>query len=83
MQSWELLSELFISLRASLKNISEGARETPAASAPACSPQRLCPLGRRAAPGDPACRDGTISEVPSGGNATAGKAPVQFVGTRG
>lgn len=40
MQSWELLSELFISLRASLKNISEGARATPAASDPSCSPQR-------------------------------------------
>lgn len=40
MQSWELLSELFISLRASLKNISEGAREILAASDPACSPQK-------------------------------------------
>lgn len=44
MQSWELLSELlFISFRASLKNISEGARETPAASDPACRPAKAAP----------------------------------------
>lgn len=53
MQSWELLPELFISLRASLKNFSEGARETPSASDPACSPQRQ----HQPLPGAPAaCR---------------------------
>lgn len=37
-QSWELLSELFAPLSARLKNISERARESPAASEAACSP---------------------------------------------
>lgn len=80
MQSWELLSELFISLRASLKNISEGARETLAASDPACSPQmqrQPLPAGTRS----PCCPqgDGTISGTLSEGNSMAGKASMQFV----
>lgn len=70
-------------------NISEGARETPAASDPACSPQRQRqPLPARTAgrqhqePLLPA-GDGTISGAPSDGNAMAGKAAMQFVGVRG
>lgn len=84
MQSWELLSELFISLRASLKNISEGAREILAASDPACSPQKAAPAfaGWHQEPLLPA-GDGTISGTLSESNSMAEKAAMQFVGAHG